>query len=485
MPPRSHRGHVTRMAPAVICRRRADFGPAGGYLAPSAVGRRPLDATSGRQPAEGCSDCDSASLSPAATMLFSLAMAAVVTLALYRLYAGDVPPRVMFDVYTRPGIFYYPKVATFWLFLTFRKWKAARDQRRGAQPGTAAGYGVKSRASPAEMDCVQPLAEHPRALDAVLFQGAAGDGSWLVLALARRPRGVSNTICLVTLPGVGTLQMERHPDTTVFGDEHSHAGGGFRLTPLEPMRCWRLQFSGKMRLDEKLVDVTFDLTYRSDLPYFDFDTDMAPLAVARAMALEPWTREFFERLRDAHQTHYEQIGTTSGTVTVSGREHRLQVTGMRDHSYARYRDWTLLHRYGLHTLIMEDGTRAQVGVVSQPYSFSRIELGYLYTPEGRLHALDWCDLELGYHGEQGTPPADYGFSFGAGGRTYHALVKVEDVQEVYIGWEWEARILERRCSYRVNGLSAHGVSEWYYRHHGGRPERYVSADPAWSRDIEK
>ncbi|KAF0287947.1 hypothetical protein FJT64_013635 [Amphibalanus amphitrite] len=170
---------------------------------------------------------------------------------------------------------------------------------------------------------------------------------------------------------------------------------------------------------------------------------MAPLAVARAMALEPWTREFFERLRDAHQTHYEQIGTTSGTVTVSGREHRLQVTGMRDHSYARYRDWTLLHRYGLHTLIMEDGTRAQ----------------------------------LGYHGEQGTPPADYGFSFGAGGRTYHALVKVEDVQEVYIGWEWEARILERRCSYRVNGLSAHGVSEWYYRHHGGRPERYAERRP--------
>ncbi|KAF0287948.1 hypothetical protein FJT64_013636 [Amphibalanus amphitrite] len=145
-------------------------------------------------------------------MLFSLAMAAVVTLALYRLYAGDVPPRVMFDVYTRPGIFYYPKVA-YLLALPHHSGSGRRRGTSGAEPspGTAAGYGVKSRASPAEMDCVQPLAEHPRALDAVLFQGAAGDGSWLVLALARRPRGVSNTICLVTLPGVGTLQMERHP----------------------------------------------------------------------------------------------------------------------------------------------------------------------------------------------------------------------------------------------------------------------------------
>ena len=164
-------------------------------------------------------------------MLLSLLMAAVVTLGLYRLYAGDVPPRAMFDAYSRPGIFYYPKVAVFWLLLTFRKRKAAWDRRHG-KPASDAGYGVKSRASAAEMDCVQPLSDHPRALDAVLFQGAGSDGSWLVLALARRPRGVSNTICLVTLPGVGTLQMERHPDTTVFGDEHSHSGGGFQLTPL-------------------------------------------------------------------------------------------------------------------------------------------------------------------------------------------------------------------------------------------------------------
>ena len=164
-------------------------------------------------------------------MLVSVLVAGVVTLVLYRLYCTYEPPRPLFGVYARPGLFYYPKVAAFWLLLAVRRWAAARGPA-----GLAAGYGVKSRASAAEMDCVQPLADHPRALDAVLFQGVGEDGSWLVLALARRPRGVSNTIFLLTLPGVGTLRLERHPDTTLFGDEHSHAGGGFRLTPLEPMR---------------------------------------------------------------------------------------------------------------------------------------------------------------------------------------------------------------------------------------------------------
>ncbi|XP_037093656.1 uncharacterized protein LOC119113449 [Pollicipes pollicipes] len=377
-------------------------------------------------------------------------------------------PQRMFAVYTQPDASFYPKMAAFWLLLRLRRlWGSPGGG------GEQAGYG--------------PLAEAPQSLDAVLIQGADGAGAWLVAAMARRPHGVLNVIGIVSLPGVGTLLLPRHPDTTLFGGETAHAGGGFSFRRMEPMRRWKLDFTGQMRVSESgaLVDVTLDLTYTSDLAHFDFDTDMAPLAVARAMAREPWSREFFARLRDAHQTHYEQIGTTEGTVTVDGRPHALRVTGMRDHSYARCRDWTRLHRYGLHTLIVEDGTRAQVGVVSQPYSFSRIELGYVYRPDGSLHALEWCDLELGYHGEQGAEPRDYGFSFGAGGRTYRVLVKVEESHTVFIGWRWEARVLERRCTYRVNGVAAHGVSEWYYRHRGGRPAEYAADDPAWARDIEK
>lgn len=41
--------------------------------------------------------------------------------------------------------------------------------------------------------------------------------------------------------------------------------------------------------------------------YFDFDTECSPTAIAHSLAIEPWSRELFDRMRASHQTHYEQV----------------------------------------------------------------------------------------------------------------------------------------------------------------------------------
>ncbi|XP_037084333.1 uncharacterized protein LOC119104721 [Pollicipes pollicipes] len=176
------------------------------------------------------------------------------------------------------------------------------------------------------MEQVQPLGPHPLALDSVWVQGASAEGAWLVAGVARRPRRQLDAVCLVGVPGLGTLKLPRHPDTLLVASNDVFGGEGLLIRLVEPMVCWKINYAvGPMRLDEtgELVDVVLDLTFTSTLPCFDFDTDMAPRTVARAMAREPWSREFFARLRDAHQTHYEQIGTTRGRVTVRGREYAL------------------------------------------------------------------------------------------------------------------------------------------------------------------
>ena len=40
---------------------------------------------------------------------------------------------------------------------------------------------------------------------------------------------------------------------------------------------------------------------------------------------EPWSREYFDRLKAAHQCHYEQFGEVSGTFSVDGEETKLKV----------------------------------------------------------------------------------------------------------------------------------------------------------------
>ena len=42
---------------------------------------------------------------------------------------------------------------------------------------------------------------------------------------------------------------------------------------------------------------------------------MSAFAAAKAFAKEPWNRQFFDDLKKAHQTHYEQMGRIDGELT--------------------------------------------------------------------------------------------------------------------------------------------------------------------------
>ena len=64
-------------------------------------------------------------------------------------------------------------------------------------------------------------------------------------------------------------------------------------------------------------------------------------------------------------------------------------------------------------------------------------------------------------------------------------MKVVDEPVFYIGWEWEAKIHERMCTFVVNGVPGWGISEFMYRNMSGRPEELDRGDPEWTRSINK
>ena len=68
--------------------------------------------------------------------------------------------------------------------------------------------------------------------------------------------------------------------------------------------------------DGKVKRVRLDLLWRSDEAIFNYDCDMSSFAAAKAFAKESWSRQFFQDLEKAHQTHYEQMGRIDGKVTL-------------------------------------------------------------------------------------------------------------------------------------------------------------------------
>lgn len=50
--------------------------------------------------------------------------------------------------------------------------------------------------------------------------------------------------------------------------------------------------------EDDLKEVKIDLQWSSDLPHFDYDTDMDMLTTAKAFAREPWSKQYFQQLRE-------------------------------------------------------------------------------------------------------------------------------------------------------------------------------------------
>ncbi|XP_049957988.1 uncharacterized protein LOC126474556 [Schistocerca serialis cubense] len=407
------------------------------------------------------------------------------------LYCVKEDPKPIFGVYQQKGKWYPIKFAIFYIIYQLRKLfynnrptpfvcclKWSRNQVQAA---------AKEKQDE-KLDSPQQLSSDPKAFDAVFFMATNKKGFYFVAGSERRPLGVINGLCYLIVPGIGLLCSQKIPDTVLFGANDNEFGAeGILFKPVTPMKKWKVTYKGKMWLQSdpsKEYEVEVEGDWVSDLPYFNFDTDLAASAIARTIATEKWTKQYFNNLKMAHQSHYEQMGSMNAVIKVNGKTYKEEMQAFRDHSHGNKRDWDLMHRYAFHMFFLENGMTATIGVICQPCTGSMLETGYVYTPEGDVLPVEWCDLKLYQHGECGIPPVDHAFSFKAGSTVYHAQVNVEYLSTHYVGWKWEARMVERFIKCTVNGIPGRGVSEFHYHNSTGRPEKVSKNDPQWFQALK-
>ncbi|XP_048518898.1 uncharacterized protein LOC125503097 [Dendroctonus ponderosae] len=370
------------------------------------------------------------------------------------------PPKI-FGVYSRPGGLFWPK-AVWMLGLLWLKRLAGRLRPQAPDYYTA-------------LERPQPLPDTALAVDAVYFNATNREGDCLFVGTARRPLRLVDTFLYLKVGELGLLQLPLLPDSAHFntGEELSYQAGGVHIKCLEPMKVWTVEYQGELREADdpaRLHDVTIKGVFTSGEPCFNSSTDLDVWSMAKALALEPWSRAFFKNVKAAHQLHYEQFGVLEADVQVGGAAFKLRLDTVRDHSVGAHRDWASYQRYALHWLTAANGDHVAIGALCHPGCYSRLHFGYLYRArDARMLPISDCDLQLHQQGEQGTPPRDYAFTFKAGGHAYDVQLTLLRTPHFYISQRWEAKLYECQCRARVNGLPAWGGVEWQYRNVGGRP----------------
>lgn len=389
------------------------------------------------------------------------------TLVLFLTYVfiqNKKDPKKIFGVYSQPGKWYFLKYPVFLSLVVLRRLKYYIV-------GKEALYDIK------DLDQRQPLSDHPLAFDAVFLHAIAQNGTFLAAGLERRHKGVANGLVYLVHPEYGMLKSEKLPDTKLAEDPEAAKSGkawsaeGITFHPVEPMKKWDFSYNGKMRSHEnpeKLLEVKIQAKWTSDLPWFLYEVDLPAKMLARAIARESWSKEFFDSLKSEHQVHYEQMGYLEGTVNIDGKELPLKLDAFRDHSFGGRRDWSLMHRYIFQMFYLENQTRIVLGVVSQPRTGSHLEMGYVIHANGKVDAIDTCDLLLWQHGESGRPSDDLCFTFVAGDHIYECKVKYDLTASHFVGNNVEVKMYERFLSCEVNGVKGKGISEWNYSNTSGK-----------------
>ncbi|XP_077291561.1 uncharacterized protein LOC143914977 isoform X2 [Arctopsyche grandis] len=391
-------------------------------------------------------------------------------------------PKLIFNVYTVPGRWYYFKYLVFTLLLYFKYfYSCVRVQFSKDEEEML-------RNKNETMDIAQPLSDHSKAFNAAFFIGANKDGYYMIAGAERRQMGVINGLFYLIIPGKGLLCSTKIPDTLLFGAKPLEFGAeGLLLSPIEPMKRWKVTYNEKMFQDDPsdVVNVSFTGEWTAIWKHFNYDTDLYIPAVARSIARENWSRRYFEDLKNAHQSHYEQFGKITMSAEIDGEKFHATLDSFRDHSSGHKRDWELMHRYAFHHIFCEDGKSATVGVICQPSTATNFEVGVVCLPDEKksIYPLEWCNLELYQHGENGKSPVDYAFQFQAGGEVYTVEVQVHHQSEHFVSNHWDARMVERFVHYKVNGVQGWGVSEFHYNNKKGRPEKYRENDPTWYKSL--
>ncbi|XP_075156479.1 uncharacterized protein LOC142229786 [Haematobia irritans] len=414
-----------------------------------------------------------------------LAAAFFVCLILVVLLLLRLNSKKIFGIYPRKGLCYHLKYVIALVVLKRMRRKLYRDE--------------EDKLNLDSLERPQVMSEHPKSYDVVSFMAANIKGEKLLITFERRRRGIIKSCIFLWLPDYGRLASPNLPDMLYFttdGDEESteFKGNGLHISPKKPMKTWNIIYEGPLEQvsERKIFNVKLNLEFSSELRHFDYNRDLSSSLIADATARESWNESFYIMCANVDKilesrTHYEQVGTLKGNLQVDQRGNKeLKMNCIRDHSFGTDRCLSTINRYVYFSLFLEDGTTIVVGNLSQPSFFlSSLKVGYVCSSSGEYEPITKSNFELYSYGEKGVPPNHQNFIIRTASTKYFLQIKVEDCGIRYLGGNWESKVYDQFFRCTVNGKQGHGITEYLYRHNGGRPEEVCRKDPEWYQRIRK
>ena len=169
--------------------------------------------------------------------------------------------------------------------------------------------------------------------------------------------------------------------------------GNLKWEPVRVGKSWKITFEGNVDdRDGKSHECKTELLFTGENPIYDFARSSDQKSIAASIAREKWNKEFFFKMKDIHQTHYEQTGNIKGFIVLDNRKFDLDFRASRDHSFGS-RNWLTWDRHFWITGLSDSGYHWTVTTIRFDF-LGRLTAGFVIGPDGTPDAIVECtDLE--------------------------------------------------------------------------------------------
>jgi hypothetical protein len=235
---------------------------------------------------------------------------------------------------------------------------------------------------------------------------------------------------------------------------------------IKPGENWEFFWNGELRdiVTGRKCGAGFRGGFISSGNVFEFGHDVDAGVMAKAIAEQKWSKKFFSELSGNDQTHYEQPGIITGTLSLDGKETEIKLTAMRDHSFGK-REWGYMNRHFWLMALFEDGSSLNANMVSYPVLC--LETGY-YISKGKTVSVE--SAKISGEVKPNAVPESFGIS-----------VKLSDGRSLEVACKKEAQfefpfdngaytIYEGIGSFESGGIMGRGVLEFGWN---GDASRYA------------
>ncbi len=136
---------------------------------------------------------------------------------------------------------------------------------------------------------------------------------------------------------------------------------------------WKVVFNGELSTDNgEKINSSFKGEFIASAQPVDFFSHMATVRTAKAMAAEKWVKGYFDEVQKNNSVHYEQLGELKGELILDGKNMKIELPCVRDHSYGR-RDYNYMNNH-VWLMAVADESYINFSMVSYP-AMTMLEVG--------------------------------------------------------------------------------------------------------------